>query len=38
MAVTRRIRDAGEMLGIRLADHIIIGERAYISFREENYL
>ena len=36
--VTRRVREAGELLGIRLTDHIIIGEHAYMSFREENYL
>lgn len=36
--VTRRVSEAGELLGIRLTDHIIIGERTYVSFREENYL
>lgn len=36
--VTRRVREAGELLGIRLSDHIIIGEHAYVSLREENYL
>ena len=36
--VTRRIKEAGELVGIRLSDHIIIGEHAYVSFREENYL
>lgn len=36
--VTRRVQEAGELLGIRLSDHIIIGEHAYMSFREENYL
>lgn len=36
--VTRRIEEAGELLGISLADHIIIGEHTYVSFREKNYL
>lgn len=36
--VTRRIAEAGELLGISLADHIIIGEHTYVSFREKNYL
>lgn len=36
--VTRRISEAGELLGIHLADHIIIGEHTYTSFREKKYL
>lgn len=36
--VTRQIARAGELLGIHLADHIIIGERSYVSLREKNYL
>lgn len=36
--MTRRVREAGELLGITLSDHIIIGERTYMSFREQNYL
>lgn len=35
---TRRVREAGELLGIALSDHIIIGEHSYVSFREKNYL
>lgn len=35
---TRRVAEAGELLGISLADHIIIGGHTYISFREKNYL
>lgn len=38
LQVTKRIREAGELLGITLTDHIIIGEHAYVSFREKNYL
>ncbi|MCB5475118.1 DNA repair protein RadC [Blautia luti] len=33
--VTRRIYETGEMMGIHLLDHIIIGDQKYISFREK---
>lgn len=33
--VTRRLRAAGEILGIPVLDHVIIGEHAFFSFREE---
>lgn len=36
--VTERIFRAGEMLGIGLLDHIIIGDHRYVSFREEGIL
>lgn len=36
--VTRRIQECGEMLGIQLSDHIIIGDNQYFSFKEENLL
>lgn len=32
---TRRLRTAGEIVGIPLLDHVIIGERSFYSFREE---
>jgi DNA repair protein RadC len=38
LQVTKRIREAGELVGITLTDHIIIGEHTYVSFREKNYL
>ncbi len=38
LQVTRRVKEAGELLGVALADHIIIGEHAYVSLREKNYL
>ena len=31
--VTRRIYETGDMIGIHLLDHIIIGDQKYISFR-----
>lgn len=37
--VTKRIRDAGELLGIELIDHLIIGsETEYVSFKEKGIL
>lgn len=33
---TKKIKDAGDIIGIKLLDHIIIGDRKYLSFREEN--
>lgn len=38
LQVTRRVKEAGELIGIALTDHIIIGEHTYVSFREKNYL
>ena len=36
--VTQRIHDAGEMIGIELLDHIIIGDNRYVSLREEGVI
>ncbi|MBE5950213.1 MAG: JAB domain-containing protein [Lachnospiraceae bacterium] len=36
--VTKRIKDAGALLGIPLYDHIIIGQNSYVSLRGEKYL
>ena len=36
--ITRRIQDAGALIGIELLDHIIIGNNCYVSFREEGML
>ncbi len=38
MLTTRRILDAGTLIGIELLDHIIIGNNCYVSFREEGML
>lgn len=35
---TRRIRGAGELIGIALVDHIIIGDHSYISLKEQGVL
>ena len=36
--ITERIFQAGELIGIELLDHIIIGNNCYISFREAQLL
>ncbi len=35
---TRRIRDAGRIIGIQLLDHIIITEYGFMSMKEEGFL
>jgi len=35
MLVTEKIKNCGDLLGIRLADHVIIGDNEYYSFNEE---
>jgi DNA repair protein RadC len=35
---TRRIREAGELVGIRLLDHIIIGDAEYYSYKDNDAL
>jgi DNA repair protein RadC len=35
---TRRLARAGELLGIRLLDHIVVGESSYASLRELGHL
>ena len=34
--LTERIRQAGEMVGVLLLDHIVIGDRAYYSYAEHS--
>ncbi len=36
--VTRRIKEGGALLGVELLDHIVIGDRRYYSFRQEEKL
>lgn len=38
IAVTRRLQEAGQLLGIELLDHIIIGDGVFTSFRERGLL
>ena len=36
--LTKRVKEASELVGIGLLDHIIIGDNAYISFKEKGML
>lgn len=36
--LTRRVKESGELLGIELLDHIIIGDQSAVSFRREHLL
>lgn len=36
--LTRRLMRAGELLGIRVLDHLIVGADAYVSLREDGHL
>ncbi len=38
LRITKRIQEAGSMLGIGLLDHIILGDRSYVSLRERKIL
>ena len=38
LLITKRIKEAGNLIGIPLSDHIIIGDRCYFSMREEQLL
>ncbi len=38
IALTRKIREAGETLDIRILDHLIIGDHSFFSFNDENIL
>lgn len=36
--LTRRIGESGNLIGIRLLDHVIIGDASYVSFKERGLL
>ncbi|GGF06801.1 UPF0758 protein YsxA [Halobacillus andaensis] len=36
--VTRRLNECGKMIGIELLDHLVIGDRKFISLKEKGYL
>lgn len=38
IAITRQIREAGELLGIRLIDHIILAKNGFSSMKEQGLL
>ncbi|MGO1470470.1 MAG: RadC family protein [Tissierella sp.] len=36
--ITNRLKDAGDLIGIKVLDHIIIGDNRYVSFKEKNLI
>ena len=38
LVITKRVMDAGALIGIQLLDHIIIGDNKYISLREKGFI
>ena len=36
--ITRKVKSAGDIIGIELLDHIIIGDGEYLSLREKGYI
>lgn len=38
LLLTERVKEAGILIGIALIDHIIIGDKRYLSFREQKIL
>ncbi len=37
IAITKRLREVGEIHGIQVLDHVIIGDGRYISFVDDGY-
>lgn len=37
LALTRRLREVGELIGVRVLDHIVIGKGRYVSFVDDGY-
>lgn len=38
ISITKRIKEAGEVIGIQLLDHLIVYEDKFMSMKEHNYL
>jgi DNA repair protein RadC len=38
LSITRRLKKAGEIMGIKVLDHIIVGKGEYLSFVERGLL
>jgi hypothetical protein len=38
ISLTRRLKEAGEILGIPLVDHMITGSEKYISLKEKGFV
>lgn len=38
VALTRRLVEAGKLLGIEVLDHVIVGDNTFVSLRDQGYL
>ena len=38
VAITNRLRQVGDILGIKVLDHVVIGDGQYVSFVDDGYL
>ena len=38
VSTTQRVKEAGSLIGIKLMDHIIIGDNKYVSLKERGLL
>jgi DNA repair protein RadC len=38
ISITRRLKEAGDLLGLKVLDHIIVGDGEYLSFVERGLL
>ena len=38
LELTRRLTEAGKMMGIEIMDHVIVSKNSYFSFKEEKIL
>ena len=37
LEITRRLREVGELVGVRVLDHVVIGQGRYVSFVDDGY-
>jgi len=37
LEITRRLREVGQLVGVRVLDHIVIGKGRYVSFVDDGY-
>jgi len=35
--ITKRLREVGDLLGIRVLDHLVFGDERYVSFVDDGY-
>jgi len=38
LSITRRLKEAGEIIGVKVLDHIVVGDGEYVSFVERGLL